>query len=132
MANYHHIILYIALIFLGGSLLVPGLMSILSPIWEGTPLTIGVDVRNQMRALNGMVTAVGAISFWCCFNLQDKRQLVRALGLILLFAGLAKVYSMLVDGVPGLYSSIYLIAEFSLAFLFLVWPPKGEAHTGRL
>jgi len=125
MTTIHKSVLYIALNFLGGNLLIFGLISAFSPEFEPSTLTMQLEAKNQLRALNGMMAAVGAISLWCCFDLENKRQLVRVLGLILFITGLARTYSLLVDGMPGFLTSIYLVIEFILALLFLLWPPNG-------
>ncbi len=124
MTTLHKSVLYISLAFLGSSLLFPGLMTAVSQ-WEGDLVTTPLDFQNQLRALNGMMVAVGVLSFWCCFDLENKRQLVRALGLILLLTGVARVYSLSVDGMPGWLTNIYITVEFLLAFLLLLWPPKN-------
>jgi len=45
------------------------------------------------------------------------------LGAIMVFLVVALIYSMVVDGVPGLANNVYLGAEALLGTMFLGWPP---------
>ena len=124
MSAIHQLILYVSLGFLGLSLLIPGLTDAFR-VTTGQKWLVAADVgaRNHLRALNGMMAAVGMIALWACWDLPMARSLVRALGTIMVFLVAARVYSMVVDGVPGLANNVYLGVEASLGTMFLGWPP---------
>ena len=124
MSALHQLVLYVSLGCLGLSLLVPGLA-------DAFRLTTGqkwlvaadVDASNQLRALSGMMAAIGTIALWACWDLPTARSLVTALGVIMVFLVVARIYSMVVDGIPGLASNVYLGVEAALGTMFLIWPP---------
>ena len=120
----HKLILYTSLAFLGFSLVIPGLFEMFRTHPENSgifPQTI--DAKNQLRALNGMMTGIGFLSLWACVDLQRSRIIVIALGAILLLVVIARIYSIVIDNFPGLISCFYVFIEFSLCMLFLLWPP---------
>lgn len=126
MMNLNHkIILYSALGFLGFCLIIPGLIEIFKNPPGGSGLvTETIDAKNQLRALNGMMTGIGFIALYACAYLENSRVLVLALGWLLLMVAAARIYSLFIDGCCSLTSWLYLAVEFSLALLFLLWPPK--------
>ncbi len=120
----HKLVLYGLLGLVGVSLLLPGLMEMLKlqPGSPGlTPATL--DAKNQFRALQGMMAAVGMLALWACVELEHARVLVLALGIIMLATVVARVYSLSVDGLPGAMTLVYLVVETLLAVAFLIWPP---------
>jgi len=122
----HKIVLYGLLGVLGLRLVGPGLAGVFKPD-AGRTWLIGetVDARNHRRALNAMMAAMGAIALWACWDLERARLLVLGLGLILAALVGARVYSIVVDGVPGAWTFVYLIVETVMAAVFLIWPPPG-------
>jgi len=116
--------LYASLGFLGFSLLIPGLTDAFR-VTTGQRWLVAADVdaRNHLRALNGMMAAVGVIALSACWNLATARPLVTALGTLMVFLVVARVYSMVVDGAPGLANNVYLGVEAALGIMFLGWPP---------
>ena len=128
MSALHQLILYVSLGFLGLSLLVPGLAEAFR-VTTGQKWLVAADVdaSNHLRALNGMMAAVGMIALWACWDLPTARTLVTALGAIMVFLVVARIYSMVVDGVPGLASNVYLGVEAALGTMFLGWPPPMGA-----
>jgi len=123
----HKRILYVTLAFLCLSLMVPGL-------WEvfrhnpGSPGLIAqhVDALNQLRAYNGMMTAVGFMSGVAIINMERNRTLILVLATLLLFLALSRLISLLLDGLPGLVTLTYLIMEVLISvILFVFMPPKS-------
>jgi hypothetical protein len=49
--------------------------------------------------------------------------LVDVLGALMVFLVIARIYSTIVDGVPGRASKIYLGVEAISGAIFLAWPP---------
>jgi len=107
--------------------MVPGL-------WEvfrhnpGSPGLIAqhVDALNQLRAYNGMMTAVGFMSGVAIINMERNRTLILVLATLLLFLALSRLISLLLDGLPGLVTLTYLIMEVLISvILFVFMPPKS-------
>lgn len=126
MTLVHQVILYLSLGFLGFSLLAPGLAGVFRASTGHQGLVArNVEGENHLRALNGMMAALGMISLWTCWDLPRARSLVEALGVLMVFLVVARVYSLVADGVPGRASKIYLAVEAILGAIFLGWPPPG-------
>ncbi len=126
MSFVHQTILYLSLGFLGLSLLIPGLIGVFRMATGQKWLVAeNVDAVNHLRALNGMMAALGIISLGACWDLPSARLLVEALGVIMVFLVAARACSMVVDGIPGLASTVYLGVEAGLGAIFLGWPPPA-------
>ena len=126
MTILHKLVLLASLGFLGVSLVLPGLIEMFK-LQPGSPGLIPetVNAKNQLRALNGLMTGLGFLALWACVDLERSRILVLALGGILLLVVIARLYSFFIDGPPGLMTWVYVIIEFLLAVIFIIWPP-GE------
>lgn len=125
MTRRHKLVLYGSLGLLGASLIIPGVMVMLSlEVSHGGLFAEPPDGSNQLRALYGMMTGVGVVALWACLDLKQAHSLVTSLGIIMALGGVARCYSILVDGVPGLMTLLYLGVELLLAAIFLLWPPS--------
>ena len=124
MVLLHKLVLYSLLVLLGISLIFPGLMELfkVQPGSTGLVLTT-TDARNQFRALHGMMAGLGILAPWACLDIENSRALVLGLGVIMAILVIARAYSILVDGMPGMMSLVYLVTELSFAIVFLLWPP---------
>ena len=124
MILLHKLLLYGLLGFLGISLLLPGLVELfkVQPGSSDMVLTT-TDARNQFRALHGMMAGLGILAFWACLDIEGSRNLVLGLGGIMAMLVMARGYSIVVDGMPGTMSMVYLVVELTLALVFLLWPP---------
>jgi hypothetical protein len=124
MSALHQLTLHVSLGFLGLSLLIPGLTDAFR-VTTGRKWLIAADVdaTNHLRALNGMMAAVGVIALWACWDLAVARPLVTALGTLMVFLVVARAYSMAVDGAPGFAIHVYLGVEAALGIMFFGWPP---------
>ncbi len=124
MSLLHKLVLLASLGFLGLSLVIPGLMEMFK-LQPGSSdlLPETVSAKNQLRALNGMMTGFGFLALWACVDLEHSRILVLALGSMLLLVVIARFYSFFVDGLSDLMSWDYVIIELLLAIVFITWPP---------
>ena len=124
MSLLHKLLLYSSLGFVGISLVIPGLIEIIKT-QPGSPGLVPetIDAKNQFRALNGMMTGIGLMALAACFELEKARFLVLALGGILLLVFAARMYSIIIDGLPGFMTTVYAAIELSPAIIFIVWPP---------
>ncbi|MCU7852009.1 MAG: DUF4345 domain-containing protein [Candidatus Thiodiazotropha sp. (ex Monitilora ramsayi)] len=124
--------LQLLLFIFGLSLLVPGLVEMFT-------LTLAVtDERaisqiNQSRALHGMMAGLGLLSCIACFYLEQARILVMGIGFTLVLVVVARLYSLVLDGLPDNVMLFYLVIELLLALIFLFLPPpaNGEWQTDR-
>jgi hypothetical protein len=124
MRALHQTILYASLVFLGLSLTIPGLIETLRTTTGSTWLIAAdVNAKGHLRGLNGMMTAVGVIALWACWDLSAARSLIEALGAVMAFVAASRIYSMAVDGLPNLTGKLYLGIEAALGAIFLGWPP---------
>lgn len=127
MTLTHRIILYSLLGVLGVSLTIPGLRETFGQS-AGKMWLAGAtaDAKNHLRALNGMMTALGIIALWAMVDLQHARLLVMALGVVMAGVVIARIYSMMVDGVPGPMTWVYLGFEVAMAIVFVGWAPPAK------
>lgn len=126
MSATHMSVLYALLSMLGLSLIFPGLAGVFRPNIGSTWLIAEkADAKNHLRGLNAMMTALGMVALWACWDLEGSRLLVLALGVVMAALVVARLYSWLIDGPPGATSHTYLVIEALLAAVFLFWPPPG-------
>jgi uncharacterized protein DUF4345 len=124
MVLEHKLVLYAALGFLGISLLGPGLWE----MFKNQPGNLNIvadssDAKSQLRALNGMMAGLGIMALWACYDLENSRHMVIFLGVVLFLVAVARIFSMLVDGLPGISTFLYTGIELLLSGVFLLWPP---------
>ena len=124
MGMLHKTVLYGLLGFLSISLVVPGLVELFK-FQPGSPgmVPASLDAKNQFRALQGMIVGLGVLALWACLDLEHARTLVLALGVVMSVLAVARLYSLIVDGMPGFMTLVYLAVEGVMAVVFLVWPP---------
>lgn len=122
----HMAVLYAFLGLLGLSLIGPGLSGAFKPgigrIWL---IAESAEAKSHLRGLNAMMAALGMIALWACWDLENSRLLVIALGLVMALLIVARLYSLLVDGPPGGTTLTYLAVEVLLCAVFLIWPPPA-------
>lgn len=126
MSITHKLVLYAALLFVGSSLVVPGLLEMIKS-QAGIPGLVPETAvaKNQFRALQGMMVGLGLLALWACLDLSGAKKLVMAIGLVLLVVALARIYSFWRDGLPGAAVWLYGALELLFAGLFLLWPPAS-------
>jgi len=124
MGMLHKMVLYGLLGFLSISLVVPGLVELFKP-QPGSPgmVLASLDAKNQFRALQGMMVGLGILALWACLDLEHAHMLVLTLGVVLSVPVVARLYSLVVDGMPGFMTLVYLAVEGVMAVVFLIWPP---------
>ena len=126
MSAAHMAVLYSLLVLLGLSLIGPGLVGAFRPRVGLTWLIAEApDAKSHLRGLNAMMAALGMVALWACWDLENARGQVLALGLVMGVVVVNRLYSLLLDGPPGSQSVIYLGFEALLAAVFLGWPPPA-------
>jgi hypothetical protein len=122
----HKLVLYGLLGVVGLSLAVPGLAGIFkSGVGQSSLAAASLEGKNQLRAVNAMMAALGLIALWACADLVRFRYLVTALGVVMLLVVIARVYSLVVDGLPRSTFFLYLAVEGVAGVVFLFWAPPG-------
>lgn len=126
MSAAHMAVLYSLLVLLGVSLIGPGLLGAFRPrvgrIWLIAEAT---GAKSHLRGLNAMTAGLGMVALWACWDLENARGMVLALGLVMAVLVVARLYSILLDGLPDSHTLIYLGVELLLAAVFLGWPPPA-------
>jgi hypothetical protein len=126
MTICHKLILYGLLGLVGLSLAVPGLVGIFKPgVGQSSLTAASIEAKNQLRAVNAMMAALGVIALWACSDLLRFRYLVTALGIVMLLVVIARVHSLIVDGLPRPTFFVYLAVEAVAGAVFLLWAPAG-------
>ncbi len=124
MTLVHRLVLYGCLGVLGLSLVVPGIMGVFRPTTGSAWLVAEtVDAKSHLRALNAMMAALGGVALWACVDLEHARPLVLALGGVMAALVVARLVSLVADGLPGASTLLYLAVEAIFAAVFLLWPP---------
>ena len=129
MTIFHRLVLYGLLGLVGLSLAIPGLVGIFKPgVGQSSLAAASLEGKNQLRAVNAMMGALGVIALWACLDLVRFRYLVTALGVVMLLVVIARVYSLIVDGLPGRMFFVYLSVEAVAGMVFSLWaPPAGDS-----
>ncbi|MCU7864603.1 MAG: DUF4345 domain-containing protein [Candidatus Thiodiazotropha sp. (ex Lucinoma borealis)] len=117
---------YGAIICFGLSLLIPGIVEMLS-LELVTSDVESISQTNQRRALHGMMAGLGLLSCMACFRLAQARVLVMGIGFTLVLVVTGRLYSLIIDGMPDKATLFYLVIETLLALIFLLLPSTGTA-----
>ena len=81
------------------------------------------DYMDRKLDLNELLIKHPAATYYCQVNGDSMTGVGIYDGVIMAILVIARVYSILVDGVPGMVSLVYLVTELSFAIVFLLWPP---------
>ncbi|RMF15086.1 MAG: DUF4345 domain-containing protein [Gammaproteobacteria bacterium] len=127
LLSAHHALLMTCLIILALSCMTQALWEIFHRGHSATGLASpSPTARNQLRAYNGMLLGIGILAIWASVNLDQARQLVQALGVVLLPSALARLISFRIDGAPHWSSRLYYGVELGMGLIFLLWPPVSR------
>ncbi len=117
----------IALLVLGFGLVVPGLMQLIpiSVKWYDVSF-LSVESVHQIRVLHAMMVGLGLIALFCLTDINRFNSLIRALAVLLICVVLTRLYSFIIDGMPGFEALAYCVLEFVMVMIFLSWKPVPE------
>ena len=111
------------LLFLAVCLTYPGLMGIFNSSMQYHGLIAqNIDALNQLKSFYSLLLAIGLIALWCSYKPEKKRDLIIALGLIMVLSAISRGYSLIFDGMPSTETVVYLIVELLLAIIFISLP----------
>lgn len=109
--------------------LVPLSMGLLSVV-EGPLILKGVeapapaDLDSHFRYLSGLLLGIGLAFVACIPGIERKAALFRALSLIVLVGGLARLLSLASVGVPGDGHQFGLVMELIVVPLIMLWQAR--------
>ncbi|HWH22991.1 MAG TPA: DUF4345 domain-containing protein [Allosphingosinicella sp.] len=96
-------------------------------ILEGAGMVKGLagqpptDLDSHFRYLSGLLLGMGLAFSACIPGIERKRLLFRALSLIVVVGGLARLFSALEDGLPGSGHHFGLVMELLVVPLLMLW-----------
>jgi len=75
---------------------------------------------NVFRFLSGMFFSFGFLLIWIVFHIHEIQEQVYFIGMVVAFAGLGRLYSMVKVGSAGKYQDIIMILEILLGLSIIV------------
>jgi hypothetical protein len=83
-----------------------------------------VDLDSHFRYLSGLLVGLGLALAWCVPSIERRTALFRALGLIVILGGLARLLGLVLDGAPGTGHVFGLAMELGIVPLLLLWQAR--------
>ena len=110
------LILVTLICFLGGiNLILKGAGPFLSK--EAGPQP---KVDNLFRFLSGIYLGMGLLMIWIVIHMKEVPGLIYAVGTVVVFSGLGRLYSKMKVGSAGKYFDNIMIAELSLGLAIII------------
>lgn len=75
---------------------------------------------NLFRFLSGIYFGMGFLLAWVVFNVHETQELIYYIGLVVLFAGLGRLYSRIKVGSAGAYFDYIMLFEIVLGISIIV------------
>lgn len=75
---------------------------------------------NLFRFLSGIYFGMGFLLAWMVFNLNEIQELIYYIGLVVVFAGLGRLYSRIKVGSAGAYFDIIMLFEIVLGISLIM------------
>jgi hypothetical protein len=88
---------------------------------------LGATVDNRERFYGAVFLGYGLAWIWAVRSLPRPRPVLRALALVLLLGGLARLLSVAVHGQPHWFQSVLTVVELLLPLAFLVPVRRSRA-----
>jgi hypothetical protein len=88
------------------------------------PGEASADLDSHFRYLSGLLLGIGIGFLYCVPAIEKRTALFRALGLIVLIGGLARLYSALTLGLPGPGHIFGLAMELGTVPALVVWQAR--------
>jgi hypothetical protein len=79
------------------------------------------DLESHYRYLSGLLLGIGLAFVACVADLDRRDQLYRALSLIVIVGGLARLLGFLVHGIPGRAHQYAIVMELVIVPALLLW-----------
>ena len=94
---------------------------LLGPSFLGTDVPPGTDLSSHFRYLSGLLVGVWVGYVFCIPHIERTGIPFRTLSIIVFCGGLARLYSLWLDGQPSLPHYIALGVEIGLVPLLALW-----------
>ena len=91
---------------------------------RGVADPVPVSLDSHFRYLSGLLLGIGICFAACIPDVEKKGVLVRALGLIVVVGGLARLFSLIQVGVPGPGHQFGLVMELGVVPLLVLWQAR--------
>ena len=91
-----------------------GVLKGVAPPWP-------IDLDSHFRYLSGLLLGIGIVFLAAIPRIEQKRQLFRGLGAIVVVGGLARLLSLVEAGVPGPGHRFGLVMELVVVPLIVLW-----------
>lgn len=82
------------------------------------------DLDSHYRYLSGLLFGTGIAFLWCAARIEARGAVFRALGLVVVCGGLARLLSLAEAGVPGPGHVFGLVMELGAVPLLMVWQAR--------
>ena len=93
---------------------------------RGVSPPVAVDLDSHFRYLSGLLLGIGFAFAWCVPRIETKGHLFRALALIVILGGLARLAGLLGSGAPGPGHLFGLAMELGVVPLLALWQARVE------
>lgn len=93
-------------------------------VLKGVSAPIPPDLDSHFRYLSGLLLGIGIGFAWCVPRIERQGALFRALGLIVVTGGLARLASLLDVGWPGAGHRFGLAMELAVVPALMLWQAR--------
>ena len=103
-----------------------GLLSVLrsAPILRGVAPPLPIDLDSHYRYLSGLLLGIGLVFLASIPRIEAKTAVFRTLGFVILVGGLARLLSLVEQGVPGRGHQFGLAMELVVVPLIVLWQAR--------
>ena len=100
------------------------------PKMIGASIQITRDLGSHFRYLSGLLLGIGLIFLWAVARIDQRGQMFRALGLIVMVGGLGRVLGVIEQGLPGTPHRLALVMELGVVPGLVFWLGRIERRVG--
>ncbi|HLL58959.1 MAG TPA: DUF4345 domain-containing protein [Allosphingosinicella sp.] len=103
-----------------------GFLSVLrsAPILRGVTPPLPIDLDSHYRYLSGLLLGIGLTFLASIPRIETRTTVFRTLGFVILIGGLARLLSLVQEGVPGRGHQFGLVMELVVVPLIVVWQAR--------
>lgn len=98
---------------------------------RGVEAPLPRDLDSHFRYLTGLLFGLGLAFLWCALRIEARGAVFRALGLIVLCGGLARLLSLVEVGTPGPGHVFGLVMELGTVPLLVLWQARVARRFAR-
>jgi hypothetical protein len=103
-----------------------GLLSVLksASVLKGVAPPLPIDLDSHYRYLSGLLLGIGFVFLGSIPRIETKTTVFRTLGFVILIGGLARLLSLVEQGVPGRGHQFGLVMELVVVPLIVLWQAR--------